>query len=433
METMMSRPHLHGNIFFIPDSLGALPPLWLQAKVTISLTPFQDKFARLFMTIAAELWLRGLKDNIDAVFQTVARNVTIRLAERLANYLCNLMRNAESLATPETECLLYATYWFRPILSELIGAATETAETNRKRAPSGPVKVTVTTQPHSRPNAGVNLISGVSALLAWFPASWASKIAPHFLQPLAGSAQPPQEVNIPCPNREGIGPQRDATTKMLQAVRFADKKVAGLSLGIDEEFEAAQCFTEIIRGYSQGLVQPYVMLGLQATGAVRVTLEVIIPSLSGLTPEQWKQTATLCPLDWPSNYSLLRLWHTQKNLHQFVAMLRDQMNHRHMFADWEISHDQMASRVLFQQPPHYVTEATLQHQLRTRDFPDRKTRRRPTQADVDEFKMNCTELKTAAAAQEHRTPISYALNNFWAATLRSDKQHYQNTSSLRMT
>ena len=113
----------------------------------------------------------------------MARSVTIRLAEKLAKYICSLMRHAAALATPETECLLYATYWFRPILSELIGAATETAATNRGRAPSGPVKVTVTTQPHLRPHAGVNLTSGVSALLAWFPASWASKIKlrPAFL------------------------------------------------------------------------------------------------------------------------------------------------------------------------------------------------------------------------------------------------------------
>ena len=71
------------------------------------------------------------------------------------------MRHAAALATPETECLLYATYWFRPILSELIDAAMETAKTNRARAPSGPVKVTITTQ-----HAGVNLVSGASALLA---------------------------------------------------------------------------------------------------------------------------------------------------------------------------------------------------------------------------------------------------------------------------
>ena len=101
------------------------------------------------------------------------------------------MRTAATLATPETECLLYESYWFRPILSELIGAATETATINRNRAPSGPVKVSVPTQPQERPQGGVSLTSGVAALLAWFPASWASKVAPCLLSQ-GGAPQSPQ-------------------------------------------------------------------------------------------------------------------------------------------------------------------------------------------------------------------------------------------------
>ena len=200
----MNGSQPQNNIFFQPDNLGALPTLWLQAKLTISLTSIQDKFAKLFMTIAAELCLRGRIETIEAVFQAAARNFTIRLAERLAKYLCSLMRRAETLATPETECLLYATYWFRPILSELIGAATESANVNRDRAPSGPVKVVVTNQPHSRPNARIDLVSGVSALLAWFPASWASKVAQCFIGDAGGATQLPQEVTIQCPNREKL-------------------------------------------------------------------------------------------------------------------------------------------------------------------------------------------------------------------------------------
>ena len=148
LETMMNSSQPQANIFFQPTSLGALPSLWLQAKLTISLTSIQDKFARLFMSIAAELWLRDAIDTVEEVFRQVARNFTLRLAEKLAQYICSLTRRAESLATPETECLLYATYWFRPILSELIGAATESADVNRERAPSGPVKVVVTNRPH---------------------------------------------------------------------------------------------------------------------------------------------------------------------------------------------------------------------------------------------------------------------------------------------
>ena len=346
LETMMNGSQPQANIFFQPDNLGALPALWLQAKLTISLTSIQDKFAKLFMTIAAELWLRGRIETLEAVFQAAARNFTIRLAEKLAKYLCSLMRRAETLATPETECLLYATYWFRPILSELIGAATESANVNRDRAPSGPVKVVVTNQPHSRPNAGIDLVSGVSALLAWFPASWASKVAQCFIGDAGGATQLPQEVTIQCPNREAAGAQRDDGDQVLQAVKFTDKKVPGLHLDLDEDFQTAGCFTEIIRGYKMGVVEPDVMRGLQPAGATRVTLDVIIPSPTGLTPEKWKQTATLCPLDWPSNYSLLRLWHMTKDLHQFADQLRKQMNHRHMFSHWEINDEKFASRVL---------------------------------------------------------------------------------------
>lgn len=88
------------------------------------------------------------------------------------------MQHAKDLATPHTQCLLYATYWFRPVLSELLGAATELFDQNRERAPSGPVKVAVSA--HERQTAGVCIASRVSTLMAWFPARWASKIAPLF-------------------------------------------------------------------------------------------------------------------------------------------------------------------------------------------------------------------------------------------------------------
>ena len=42
--------HPSVNIFFQPDKLGVLPALWLEAKLTISSTSIQDKFAKLFMT-----------------------------------------------------------------------------------------------------------------------------------------------------------------------------------------------------------------------------------------------------------------------------------------------------------------------------------------------------------------------------------------------
>ena len=82
-----------------------------------------------------QLWLRGEGATIDEVLPRAARAPTVRLAEKLAQALSATMRLAESIVTPETECLLYATYWFRPILSELLHTAGESAELNKDRAP----------------------------------------------------------------------------------------------------------------------------------------------------------------------------------------------------------------------------------------------------------------------------------------------------------
>ena len=74
------------------------------------------------------------------------------------------------------------------------------------------------------------------------------------------AVQYPQEVVIPCPTRERSGLQRDLQDAPGSPV--FDKKVPGLSLDIDEDFQASQCFTEVIRGYRLGVVEPAIMLVL---------------------------------------------------------------------------------------------------------------------------------------------------------------------------
>ena len=44
------------------------------------------------MSIASELWLRDAIDTVEEVFRQVARNFTLRLAEKLAQYICSLTR-----------------------------------------------------------------------------------------------------------------------------------------------------------------------------------------------------------------------------------------------------------------------------------------------------------------------------------------------------
>ena len=103
--------------------------------------------------------------------------------------------------------------------------------------------------------------------LAWFLASWASKVAQCFIGDAGGATQLPQEVTIQCPNREAAGTQRDDGDQVLQAVKITDKKVPGLHLDLDEDFQTAACSTEIICGYKMGVVEPDVMRGLEPAGA----------------------------------------------------------------------------------------------------------------------------------------------------------------------
>ena len=245
LETMM-RVSTVGEYFLPAGQPWRFASVVAAGEIDYLVNFHPRQICQVVLTIAAELWLRGRIDTLETVFQATARNFTIRLAK----YLCSLMRRAETLATPQTECLLYATM--------------ESATVNRDRAPSGPVKVVVTNQPHSRPNAGIDLASGVSALLAWFPASWASKV-PCFIGDAGGASQLPQEVTIQCPTREAENTQLDDGDQVLQAVKFTDKKVPGLCLDLDEDLQAAGCFTEAIRGYQMGVVEPDVMRGLPAS------------------------------------------------------------------------------------------------------------------------------------------------------------------------
>ena len=183
----------------------------------------------------------------------------------------------------------------------------------KNRAPSGPVKVLVTDrQPKCVQNV-VDVCSGASSLLAWFPASWASKIAPEFLANPTENGRTPQIQELACPKRAGV--DDGEKQHKLQAVRFSARDLPFFDLAIDREIRDGDFFAQLIHGYSENLVEPNMMRGLQPVIPCRTTLEVIIPSRDGLSPEQWKDTATLCPLDWLSNYSLLRLWHMHFTLY----------------------------------------------------------------------------------------------------------------------
>ena len=124
----------------------------------------------------------------------------------------------------------------------------------------------------------------VSALLALFPASWANKIAPKLHRECSWNAQKPQGINIACPKRSCDETPVEGAKQVLQAVKFAAKNMPGFRLGLDEDFQMAGCFQELIHGYTTGLVEPYMMRGLQPLGPSRTTLKLSVPLNQGSHP-----------------------------------------------------------------------------------------------------------------------------------------------------
>ena len=129
----------------------------------------------------------------------------------------------------------------------------------------------------------------------------------------------------------------------------------------------------------------------------------------------------------------VRLWHMTQSIHEFVAELGKQMQHRHMFSYWRIDHGKFASRVLFQRPAHYVPEATLVQHVQEKDFPDRRVRKTVPRQDMAEFQNKCDDLRRGAVDQEQTHPVSFAIHNSWVDALKSDKAHYIEYTSRSLT
>ena len=73
----------------------------------------------------------------------------------------------------------------------------------------------------------------------------------------------------------------------------------------------------------------------------------------------------------------------------------------------EVGSQRVAERAVFHQPATYCTEAALQERWRALDFPSRKLRRRPTAADLAEFRTKQADLRRNAVMQEQLNPVSF--------------------------
>ena len=81
------------------------------------------------------------------------------------------------------------------------------------------------------------------------------------------------------------------------------------------------------------------------------------------------------------------------------------------------------------QPATYFTDAAHKKHWRDLDFPSRKLRRRPTAADLAEFRTKQADLQWNAATQEQLNPVSFSS---WTETVQDDKTFFHNNTMLRI-
>ena len=53
LAILISKTQQRDNPFCNPDNLGALPPLWLQARLQLTLPAIQEKFSRILVSAAS--------------------------------------------------------------------------------------------------------------------------------------------------------------------------------------------------------------------------------------------------------------------------------------------------------------------------------------------------------------------------------------------
>ena len=91
----------------------------------------------------------------------------------------------------------------------------------------------------------------------------------------------------------------------LLAVRFADNRAPSTAWDVDNDFTQRNSFSALVTGYDKNLIQSAVMKNFHPMDGTRVVLYVV-PSATGITVERWQKNATVCPANWPTDYSLLR-------------------------------------------------------------------------------------------------------------------------------
>ena len=230
---------------------------------------------------------------------------------------------------------------------------------------------------HTRQTPGVIITNRVSALIAWFPARWANQIAPRLIR--CNNAQDVSHVYIQnvrsgaLSRPTGAEGEKGASRSdgLLLAVRFADNRAPGTAWDIDNDFIQRNSFSAIVTGHDKNLIQPAVMKNFHPMGGTRAVLDVIVPSATGIIAERWRKDATVCPVNWPIDYSLLPCVVLKGSLHQYLVGLYRRTGCPYTFEAVTLDVPALAGRIFFARPAVYLAQVNIDQQWADMDFPNR--------------------------------------------------------------
>jgi hypothetical protein len=104
-----------------------------------------------------------------------------------------------------------------------------------------------------------------------------------------------------------------------------------------------------------------------------------------------------------------------------------------LLSNWTVDVAILSGRVFYQSPAVWFSDTTLQEQWRTLDFPSRPLKKKLQENEENAFAAKKVALQRTAADREEHTPVTFALENSWSATLRKDKRYYITNRSLSLT
>ena len=159
-----------------------------------------------------------------------------------------------------------------------------------------------------------------------------------------------------------------------------------LGPGLADHWRDHNCCAALIEGFLFSVVPDRIVGGLLVTPKIRLQL-VVTPGDHKFTPEQWKRDSSICPPNWPTDFSLLLQWYRKISFNDLLEQAMSETRSRHMFAALSCDVQMLAEKVCFARIPAEVNLDALAQQWHTKSLQSRAYMPGPTLQQITTFEL----------------------------------------------